>query len=284
MNRDLERRGCFSVWEKLAEKSPVFGHPEKFDSFLDKTYFISYTLTLTDFPQFFKHLEERTANKTGTAGIVTLVDSPWFLSINTPPQPFFPGQPGNVEVLWGYGLHGNEIGAYTKKPMHECTGEEILKELLYQLDYEDHFDDMVGHAKIRTSMLPYITSQFMPRGLHDRPEVVPEGCTNLAFIGQFVELEGDVVFTVETSVRTAMIAVYKTLHLDKPVAPLFEGQYDVRIIVACLKKMLGTDRITKEHLPPIKPLKLPGMVDEFLGLVNGVPKMKSYYIETEENR
>jgi len=39
---------------------------------------------------------------------------------------------------------------------------------------------------------------------------------NLAFHGQFVELEGDVVFTVEASVRTAKIAVYRTLHLDKP--------------------------------------------------------------------
>jgi Myosin-crossreactive antigen len=284
MNKDMERRGCFSVWEKLAKRSPVFGRPEKFVSFPDKSYFVSFTLTLTGYPQFFKHLEKRTTNKTGTAGIVTLVDSPWFMSVNTPPQPFFADQPEGVEVLWGYGLHGNETGDYIKKRMLDCTGEEILKELLYHLDYEGHFEEMVGHAKIRTTMMPYITSQFMPRGLEDRPQIIPEGCTNLALIGQFVELEGDVVFTVETSVRTAMIAVYKTLHLDKPIAPLFEGQYDVRIIVACLKKMLGTDKITKDDLPPINPLKLPKMVDDMLELVNATPKMKGYYPEGEENR
>jgi len=41
----------------------------------------------------------------------------------------------------------------------------------------------------------------MPRGLKDRPEIIPDGSRNLALIGQFVELEGDVVFTVETSIR-----------------------------------------------------------------------------------
>lgn len=133
-------------------------------------------------------------------------------------------------------------------------------------------------------MLPYITSQFMPRTLTDRPQIIPEGCTNLAFVGQFVELEGDVVFTVETSVRTAMIAVYRTLHLDKPIAPLFEAQYDIRIIVACLKKMLGTDTIKKDDLSPINPLKLPKMIDDLLKAVNAIPAMKDYYPETEENR
>lgn len=283
MNRDMVHRGCFSTWEKLAKESPVFGHPEKFVSALDKSHFTSYTVTITDYPQFFEYLETKTDNLTGTAGIVTLVDSAWFLSFNTPPQPAFPGQPGNVQVLWGYGLHGNEPGNYVKKPMTACTGEEILKELLYHLDYLDHYDELLAHTRIITAMMPYITSQFMPRGLRDRPQIIPEGCTNLALIGQFVELEGDVVFTVETSVRTAMIAVYRTLHLDKPVTPLFEPQYDIRIIVACLKKMLGVETITKDDLPPINPMKLPKMTENVLLAVNTIPKMKRYYPEAEEN-
>ena len=284
MNLDTDRRGCFTVWEELAKVSPVFGHPEKFTSTPDKSHFISYTVTLTDYPQFFQFIEARTGNVTGTAGVITLVDSGWFQSINTPPQPAFKGQPENVQVFWGYGLHGNECGKYIHKPMTECTGEEILQELLYHLDYLDHYEEMLTHTKIITTMMPYITSQFMPRGLHDRPQIIPEGSTNLAFIGQFVELEGDVVFTVETSVRTAMIAVYRLLQLDKPITPLFEPQYDVRIIVANLKKMLGTEKITKDHLPPINPLKLPKMVDQLLAAVNSVPKMKGYYPEAEENQ
>ncbi len=284
MNGDKEHRGCFTVWEKLAEVSPVFGKPEKFILTPDKSHFISYTVTLTGYPELFKYLEEKTTNVTGTAGVITLVDSAWFQSINTPPQPMFPDQPENVQVFWGYGLHGNEVGNYIKKPMTDCTGEEILQELLYHLDYIDKYEELLPHVKIRTAMMPYITSQFMPRGLHDRPQVIPEGCTNLAFIGQFVELEGDVVFTVETSVRTAMIAVYRTLHLDKPITPLFEAHYDIRIVVACLKKMLGVESITKNALPSISPLKLPKMIDQLVKGINSIPKVKSYYPEEEENK
>ncbi|KXT79002.1 hypothetical protein STRDD13_00258 [Streptococcus sp. DD13] len=49
----------------------------------------------------------------------------------------------------------------------------------------------------------------MPRKLTDRPQIIPKNSPNLAFIGLFVELEGDVVLTVETS--------------DKPILPLFQG-------------------------------------------------------------
>jgi len=35
---------------------------------------------------------------------------------------------------------------------------------------------------------------------------VPEGSTNLAFIGQFAEVSDDVVFTLQYSVRTAWAA------------------------------------------------------------------------------
>lgn len=109
--------------------------------------------------------------------------------------------------MWFYGLHANNCGTCVKKPMTQCSGEEIMPRIT-----------------AIPVVMSYITSQFMPRKLKDRPEVIPAGNRNLAFIGQFVELEGDVVFTVETSVRTAMIAVYRMLHLDRPITPLFQGQ------------------------------------------------------------
>ncbi len=104
--------------------------------------------------------------------------------------------------------------------------------------------------------MPYITSQFMPRKIDDRPQIIPKSSENLAFIGQFVELDGDVVFTVETSVRTAMTAVYKMLHLDRPITPLFKGQYDIRMVNVALKTLLGKDKIEVSDLPKINPLKL----------------------------
>jgi oleate hydratase len=64
----------------------------------------------------------------------------------------------------------------------------------------------------------------------DRPDVVPAGSTNLAFIGQFSELPDDVVFTAEYSIRSAQIAVYSLLKLDRKPTPLYHGAHDPRIL------------------------------------------------------
>ena len=53
-----------------------------------------------------------------------------------------------------------------------------------------------------------LISMFQPRAKKDRPQVVPEGSTNFAMISQFVEIQDDMVFTEEYSVRAARIAVY----------------------------------------------------------------------------
>ena len=69
---------------------------------------------------------------------------------------------------------------------------------------------------------------FMPRAKGDRPQIVPEGCTNLGLIGQFVETNNDVVFTVETSVRSARVAVYTLTDSNKQVPDIAPTQYDIR--------------------------------------------------------
>lgn len=152
--------------------------------------------------------------------------------------------------------------------------------------------DFLGHTpNIRVMgitaipvVMPYITSQFMPRKLKDRPEVIPNGNKNLAFIGQFVELEGDVVFTVETAVRTAMIAVYLLLHLDRPITPLFQGQYDIRMVNVALKTLLGKDKIEVSDLPKVNPLKLPQTMHEIVEAINQIPPVPEYYSERKENQ
>ena len=77
----------------------------------------------------------------------------------------------------------------------------------------------------------------MPRAKGDRPAVVPEGCKNLGLIGQFVETNNDVVFTMESSVRTARIAVYQLLHLNKQVPDINPLQYDIRHLLKATKTL-----------------------------------------------
>jgi oleate hydratase len=273
-NDDTMERGCFTLWENIAKKNNKFGKPEKFISNNDKTSWISYTLTITDYPEFFDYITRTTGNEPGTGGVITLTDSNWFMSINCPMQPMFPDQPANVQVLWGYGLYYAPKGNFIQKPMNTCTGKEICEELLYHLGLKDRIQEIIPHCNLIPTMMPYITSQFMPRAAGDRPNVIPEGSENLAFIGQYVEIPGDVVFTVETSVRTAMVAAYGLLKLDKPVIPLFTGQNDIRIIVACMKKLLGVNKITQKDFLHVNPFKLPGMMKNLLNLINSIPEIR----------
>ena len=183
-----------------------------------------------------------------------------------PLQPVAPDQPENVQFMWFYGLHANNCGTCVEKPMTQCSGEEIMREFLYYCGLENKIDEI------------------MPRKLKDRPEVIPAGNRNLAFIGPFVELEGDVVFTVETSVRTAMIAVYRMLHLDRPITPLFQGQYDIRMVNVALKTLLGKDKIEVSDLPKVNPLKLPQTMHEIVNAINQIPPVSEYYSERKENQ
>ncbi|MGZ7443103.1 oleate hydratase [Paenibacillus sp. TH7-28] len=90
-------------------------------------------------------------------------------------------------------------------------------------------------------MMPYITSQFMPRIMGDPPQVVPQGSVNLAFLGQFAEVPDDCVFTVEYSIRTAMMAVYCLLKLEKEVIPVHPSKYDVRVLLTAVRTCLGNN-------------------------------------------
>ena len=51
------------------------------------------------------------------------------------------------------------------------------------------------------------------------------------------DLPDDVVFTVEYSVRSAQIAVYSLLKLDKRPSPFYKGQYDPRVLFDALRTL-----------------------------------------------
>ncbi|WP_255801626.1 oleate hydratase [Idiomarina loihiensis] len=225
----------WNLWKNLAKKSPVFGKPEKFYGDVDKSIWESATLTCKPSPLVDKlktlSVNDPYSGRTVTGGIVTFTDSNWLLSVTCNRQPHFPDQPDDTLVLWVYGLLMDKQGNRVNKTMPECTGKEILTELCHHLGIEDQLDQVIANTKIRIALMPYITAQFMPRAAGDRPRVVPEGCTNLGLIGQFVETRNDIIFTMEASIRTARIGVYKLLNIPKQVPDISPTQYDIRNII-----------------------------------------------------
>lgn len=242
----------WALWRNLAARSPVFGNPHKFYGDTKKSTWESVTLTCKPSPLVDK-LKELSVNdpysgKTVTGGIITFTDSNWVMSVTCNRQPHFPHQPGDVLVLWVYALLMDKNGNYVKKPMPACTGREIIAELCYQLGIEDQVDAVVANTKARLALMPYITSMFMPRAAGDRPRVVPQGCTNLALIGQFVETSNDIVFTMDSSVRTARIGVYSLLNLRKQVPDISPVQYDIRTLLKAARALNNEQPFPGERL------------------------------------
>jgi oleate hydratase len=101
-------------------------------------------------------------------------------------------------------------------------------------------------------MMPYVTSFFMPRKAGDRPDVVPAGSVNFAFIGQFAETARDCIFTTEYSVRTAMEAVYRLLGIERGVPEVFNSTYDIRTLLAAAGRLRDGREL---HLPGPEPLR-----------------------------
>ncbi len=84
-------------------------------------------------------------------------------------------------------------------------------------------------------MMPYASALFACRKDGDRPLLIPENAANFAFLGQFVELEDDVVFTVEYSIRGAMLAIYELFGVDREVPDIYNGLLDPKVGLKALE-------------------------------------------------
>jgi len=222
--------GSWALWEKIAAQEPDCGHPANFADHIEESKWVSFTTTLHN-PTFFNRIRDLTGNAPGEGGLLTFPESSWLASIVLPYQPHFIGQPEDVNVLWGYGLFVDKPGDFVKKPMSACTGREIMTEIMGHLHIEADASKVLERCICIPCMMPFITSQFLPRNKGDRPQVVPKRSKNLAYIGQFCELPDDVVFTVEYSIRSAQTAVYSLLGLDRIPPPVYKGQYNPRVLL-----------------------------------------------------
>ncbi|MGI5447368.1 oleate hydratase [Streptomyces sp. CA-243310] len=228
--------GAWHLWEKLAAKRQGLGNPKVFYSSVADSTWESFTVTTKD-PTFFELMEKFSGSEAGKGGLITFKDSNWLLTIVLNHQPHFREQAEDTFVWWGYALFPDKKGEHVRKPMRECSGREILREVTGLLPFGEAGEQIVENSIVIPALMPYITSQFLVRSLGDRPQVVPRGSTNLAFIGQYAEVPDDVVFTVEYSVRTAWTAVATLLGLDKQPPHVHKGRHDPRVLVEALQTM-----------------------------------------------
>lgn len=258
-----ELGGSWTLWENLARQSRAFGNPKAFyDNLPAKSWFVSATMAIngTGLDSYLEKLtkrnirEYRKSGDTITAGIMTFKDSNWMLSMAIHRQPHFKEQNPDQVVAWIYAYYSDTPGNYIKKPVEECTGEEIAMETLYHLGVpEDQIEKLVKETYTVPSYMPFISTYFMMRSATDRPAVIPDGSVNLAFIGNYAEsATKDTVFTTEYSVRTAMEAVYDLLGVERTVPEVYGSVYDLRVLASSLYYLSDKKKLTDMEMPFIK--------------------------------
>lgn len=274
------KNGCgesWDMWKNIAAQDKAFGNPEKFCSDVEATNWMSATVATSDdkIIEYIRKICKRDprSGKVTTGGIVTVKDSTenWYLSWTINRQPQFKSQDKDTVLIWVYSLNTNKPGNYVKKPMRECTGEEVCREWLYHIGFPIEEIDEVAKNKANTTTcyMPYINAFFQPRKNEDRPKVVPDGAVNFAFIGQFAETPRDTIFTTEYSMRTGMESVYTLLDIDRGVPEVWGSAFDVRELLRAA--YYGIDK------KPLSEVKL--SVKEKLALKTLVEKVKGTDVE-----
>lgn len=220
-----------SFWANIAGKKEGLGNPKPFFGKPEESNWQSFTVTMKG-QKFLNMIEKYSRNKPGSGALMTFKDSNWLMSMVVAKQPHFKNQPEDTTIFWAYGLYTDKVGDFVKKPMRDCTGEELLIELIHHLHMEEHLDEIMGTVvNVIPCMMPYIISMFQPRAIKDRPQVVPAGSENFAMISQFVEIPDDMVFTEEFSIRAARIAVYKLMNSPKKICPITPHQHNIKTLL-----------------------------------------------------
>ncbi len=270
-NTEIKEGGGWDMWRRIAKQDPSFGHPDKFCSDPEKTNWMSATVeTLDDkILPYIKNICKRDplSGKVVTGGIVTVKDSSWLMSWTINRQPQFRAQPKGHCLVWVYSLFTDKEGDFIKKPMRECTGKEICEEWLYHIGVPvDEIEEMAEkHANTVPVMMPYIDAFFMPRAYGDRPDVVPEGAVNFAFLGQFAETKRDTIFTTEYSMRTGMESVYTLLNIDRGVPEVWGSVYDVRALMDASVKLRDGKKLTDMQFNWIERFALKKVMEKIKG-------------------
>ena len=259
---EIKEGGGWDLWRKIAAQDPSFGHPDKFCYDPELSNWMSATITTLDqkIVPYIKKICKRDpfSGKVVTGGIVTVKDSSWLLSWTLNRQQQFRDQPKDQLCVWVYGLFSDKPGDFVKKPMRECTGKEICMEWLYHIGVPaDQIEELAANsANTVPCMMPYIDAFFMPRAAGDRPDVVPEGAVNFAFIGQFAETKRDTIFTTEYSIRTGMEAVYTLLNVDRGVPEVWGSVYDIRDLLDATVKLRDGKKVTDMEMNVVQKLAL----------------------------
>lgn len=251
---NMDYGAAAGLWKQIASKFYNLGNPDKFFADRNASEWVSFTLTtknhilLNEIERITTQIPGNALNSfLSTKPITPLGQKDVNMSIVVHHQPHFTTQKPNETVIWGYFLYPRRNGEFVDKPYIEMTGKEMLQELIGQLAKVDPgpinirekeaaiMDSVINNIPV---YMPYASALFNNRAKTDRPEVIPEHSTNLAFTGEFVEQPYQMIFTEQSAVRSGEIAAYHFagIPMAKLVAtPRYDR--DIKTLMRATKKM-----------------------------------------------
>ena len=150
-------RNSWTLWKSLAPDRNEFGRPEAFTDHIDHSRWVSFTITCSD-AVFASLMEDFSGREAGRGGLITFKRSNWLLTIVSFHQPNLIGQPEGAFVCWGYGIYPGKAGNFVRKPMIDCTGAEILQEVLVHLGFDSQADVIIRSSIGIPCLLPFVGS------------------------------------------------------------------------------------------------------------------------------
>jgi oleate hydratase len=200
----------WALWLELETNQLTFGNPYNFCTRLNESILASFTITTADSSlwEFLVSIADHSAAGT----MIMLQESNWKLRLCIPTQPVFSQQPRDTYVIWGFMLFPRRKGNYVQKLMEQCSGAEILTEVLGHLGYPT----LVHHTMTIPRLMPRMTSMLLVRSMTDRPEIVPANSLNFGFIGQFVEIPRYSSVDISYGIRTAQVATSRLMGIPLP--------------------------------------------------------------------
>lgn len=205
----------YQLWEKLSKKNSVFKNPSLFFDDYDSNMSEEFTITLSNrlLPEL---IDKVTCGALGNDGVIVLDNSKWKMTICAVPSTHFKNQSEDIAIIWGtascFGAEGERSG----KPMTDCSGAEILYELVSCFNLDEAWDDI---RETVINVIPchrrYDKSYLTP--VASKLEIIPTGIENFAVSGDFADYDSGTVFSEEYAVSTARTASYKLMKTKRKV-------------------------------------------------------------------
>lgn len=205
----------YQLWERLAEKHPAFKNPSVLFDDMDENMSEEFTITLSNhlLPEL---IDKVTCGALGTDGVIVLDNSNWKMTICAVGPSYFKNQSEDIAILWGTATRFDRDGERSGKPMTDCSGAEILYELVSCFNLDEAWDDI---RETVINVIPchrrYDKSYLAP--VASKLEIIPTGISNLAISGDFADSDNGTVFAEEYAVSTARTAAYKLMKNKKKI-------------------------------------------------------------------